>query len=887
MMTPERWERVQSVWNAVSGVRGTDRDARLEELCAEDIELKRLIRSMLEADADERPFADAVSDAIAGAADAAHAPEGRKVGRYRLLSEIGSGGMGTVYAAERDDEFHQRVAIKIVRGLLDPDRLRRFRAERQILASLEHPHIARLLDGGTTDEGFPYIVMEYVDGVPLDEYVRSHALEVRARLALFLDIASAVSYAHRQLVVHRDIKPANIIVTADGTAKLLDFGIAKLLSEDEGFAPVRTITGLRLLTPEYAAPEQVRGGAITTTTDVYGLGVLLYEVLTAQRPHQFSTLTPQEIEHVVCDEDPRKPSALVATLDPDLDVIVMTALQKEPTMRYASVDAFAADVRRFLEGRPIEARPATWRYRGRRFALRHAVGVVVTTLFATFIFVSAVVMMVQARRIARERDTAEQVSRFLIEIFQVSDPGQARGNSVTARELLDRGAERITSELEGEPIVQARLMDTIGSVYGALGLSDRAGEIYERSLAVHERASGRRDPETARAIAGLADTLRERAQYDKAETLQREVLDIRRETLGAMHPDVAASLNALGLTLTARAKYDEAEKLLRESAAMTRATLGPQHLQVAIVLNNLGQLLRRRASYDESEQVLREALEIRRRSLAAPHPLLANSVMQLGQVLADRGRFDEAEPLMRESLAMRERVLGADHQVVGISSNNLASLLQDKGDYAAAEPLYRRALAIGVKSQGPRHPETAVTMNNLATLLGEMGRPADAEPLLRQALAIRREALGDKHPAVARGMHNLARVLLAEGKVDEAETLERASLPIRRAALGDRHYEVGVHLTLLAAIDAAQRRPAEADATYKEGIGILRERLAKDHPVLARGLYEYAKFLADAGRIDEARPIAEEAAAIRRVKLPAAHPDRIAADALVLRMSTP
>ena len=459
-------------------------------------------------------------------------PRDARIGPYRIVSAIGQGGMGAVYLAERaDGAFDQRVAIKVVRGLLDQDRVRRFRAERRILASLQHPNIARLVDGGTTEDGCPYLVMEYVEGQAIDVYAEQHGLGLDERLALFITVCQAGGHAHRHLIVHRDIKPSNIIVTAEGTPKLLDFGIAKLLDTDDPELSARTMTGMYMLTPDYAAPEQVRGEAVTTATDVYALGVLLFQLVTSQRPHTFRTLTAQEIERVVCDTEAPRPSTIRAGLHDDLDIVVGTALNKDIQRRYASVEALAEDLGRFLDGRPIHARPATWRYRAGRFVTRHRWEVGVAALFVAMLVAFSILVSLQAARLARERDTAQQerdaaeeVSSFLVSLFELNDPSRSRGETVTARELLDRGAMQVESGLASQPVAQARLMDTMGRVYRQLGLLGPATALLEKALARREAAVEGFSDEVADTLAELGEVWRENGEYAQAERLHRRAL---------------------------------------------------------------------------------------------------------------------------------------------------------------------------------------------------------------------------------------------------------------------------------------------------------------------------------------------------------------------------
>ena len=798
-------------------------------------------------------------------------------------------GWGAVYLAERaDGAFDQRVAIKVVRGLLDQDRVRRFSAERQILASLQHPNIARLVDGGTTEDGWPYLVMEYVEGQAIDLYAEQRGLGLRDRLALFITVCEAVGHAHRHLIVHRDIKPSNIIVTAEGTPKLLDFGIAKLLDTDDPELSARTMTGMHLLTPDYAAPEQVRGEPVTTATDVYALGVLLFELVTNQRPHTFKTLTAQEIERVVCDTEAPRPSTVRGGLPDDLDIIIGTALSKDIRRRYASVEALVADLMRFLDGLPIHARPATWRYRAARFVSRHRWEVGVATLFVAMLVAFSVLVSLQAARLARERDVAQQerdaaedVSSFLVSLFEVneSEPiarrngdraGAARSGRHAGRERLVVATPRAgpADGHDGPGLPAARAAGAGGGAARAGALAAGGGQPGRvRRRGRHPGGDGRGGAREGRVPGGRAP-----ASPRPGDTAAAPWRDPRQDRVldEQPRPD-ARRAGPLSRSRGTAARRDR-------DVAPVRA---PGHPQVAMGLNNLGQLLRRTARTDEAEPVLREALEIRRAAFKTNHPLLANSLMQYGQLQNQLGHYDVAERYMREALEMRLTVLGPDHPLVGTAYNNLASLFHDIGAYDKAEPMYRAALEISLKTHGPDHPETAVTINNLASLLEDQGEAAAAEPMFRRALEIRRAAFGEQHPAVARGMHNLARTLIALSRFAEAEALLTRALEIRRKVLGASHVEVAGSLGLLAQVRAHTGRLTEAVSLSDESLRMLRGLLAADHPTLATALIAHSQLLIDAGREREAVATASEAVAIRRARLSDGHPQVEQAEAVL------
>ncbi len=903
-MTPERWAAAQQLFEAALAVPDEARTAYVDGAAA-DADLAALVRGMLAADAEEHAgagLAGLVSRAVEEVTASRSTPLVERLGPYRIVSMLGEGGMGAVYLAERDDdEFLQQVAIKVVRGLLDPERVRQFRNERQILAWLEHANIARLLDGGTTDDGLPYLVMEHVHGVPIDRHCDGHRLSVADRLRLFLTVCGAVSHAHRSLIVHRDIKPSNILVTTAGVPKLLDFGIARLALD--GAAPESGVTraGGRMMTPDYASPEVVRGGQVTTSADVYALGVLLYELLTGRRPLRFATMSSVEIERVVCHveppvasraataEDPARsaaveraaarqttPANLAGQLRGDLDAILATAMAKEPARRYASVDALAADLEHYLQGRPILARPATWTYTAARFIARHRWSVAAGAAFVLLIAAAAVVLSVQATRLAeerdrtaRERDTAQQVVSFLTGLFELSDPDAAAGASVTARELLDRGAERIDSELTGQPVVQARLLGTIGSVYGSLGVYQRAAALLERALDLRRATLGAEHLDTADSMAALAEAYRELARFDQAETLHREALAVKRRA-GAAPASIAASLNDLGLTLSERGRYADAEPLVREAIATWRSLAPEPSADVAVGLNNLAQTLRQQGRLDDAATALDEAIAIRRRRYGNDHPLLAHVLGHLGQVRNAQGDLARAEPPLREALAIRRKVYGDDHPDTASSFNNLASLLHDEGDFAGAETFYRLALAATEKRMGRSHPDYAVQVNNLASLLEDWGRLADAEPLLRTSLEVRRASFGSDHPAVARALHNLARVELGLGKRAPAEARAVDALAIRRRVFPADHSEIAASLRLLGELRAVSQ-PAEAERLLTDALEMQRRTQGPTHPHVAATLLKLSTLALARSRPADAESLARAAVDIRAARLPDGH----------------
>ena len=884
------WRQLQDVFEAAAAMEPAARPVFLDQQCAGDPLLRQQIDSLLlHYDADPNRLDAAVDGALAATPLAPPPMAGQRLGPYRIEREIGQGGMGVVYLAMRDDEvYRKQVAIKVLRaGFGGGSMLARFRSERQILAQLDHPNIARLLDGGATESGVPYLVMEYVAGEPITEWCAKRSLTVAQKLELFRKVCGAVQYAHARLVVHRDLKPSNILVTEDGTPKLLDFGIAKLLG-GEGETPFTmpvTEADFRLMTPEYASPEQVRGEPVTTSCDVYALGVVLYELLTGRRPFTFENRTAREIERRITSETPASPGA-----GNDLDNIVLLALDKDPARRYASADQLDEDLARHLDGRPVVARPATFRYRAAKFVRRHRAGVAAAAAFVVVLVAFGVAMAVTAARLARERDRAvaaeresRQIASFLGDIFDVSNPGEQRGRTITAQEILDQGAARIQGELADQPLVQATLMDTIGKVYQNLGLFDAARAQLERSVALRRTALGPDAIETLQARNDLAEIDRQQSRFDVAEKAHRAVLAAREARLPPGDPKIAESLNNIGLLLHQRNRDKEAEPLLRRALDIRRRALGDRDLETTVTMSNLGQTLKTEGRLDEAEAIYRETLDIRRAAFGADHPRTLNSEYVLATLLGEKGNHAEAERMLRDVLASRCKVLGDRHPETASTLNNLASLLQDQGRLDEAEPLYRESLSIERERAGERSNTVAISLNNLASLLEARGDGRAAEPLYRESLAIREELFGVKSASTARARHNLGRVLIAVGRTAEGERDVRQALDTRRATLGPDHPDVAISLVVLASLERTRRELPAAEAKYREAVSIRMKRFGAANPQTAQAQVGLAEVLIDRGNAGEAESLLNAAMPVLRKTLAPGHADLTRAEAALTR----
>ena len=717
MIQPDRWRQIDSLFAAALERPAGERDAFLAAACQGDAELLREVEELLAADQESATFLERPAGELLGFVPEL---EGR-LGPYRLLRRLGDGGMGTVYLARREDEHYERdVAIKVIRsGVQSPEALHRFFAERQILARLEHPNIARLYDGGSTEDGRPYLVMELVEGVPVDEYCDAHQLSIDQRLDLFRRICSAVQYAHQNLLVHRDLKPANILVTAAGEPKLLDFGIAKRLEPGASTVPNMTQTGLRMMTPVYASPEQVRGEAIATTSDVYALGVLLYELLAGRSPYRVVNGLPHEIERAICEQEPERPSValfravagapspeeiarsrgtrphgLQRRLRGDLDNIVLMALRKEPLRRYGSAAQLARDLESHLQSLPVMARPDTLPYRARKFVRRHRAGVaaaaVVVLLVAGFIGS----LIVQGRRIAQERDKARYSLTFLLDTFKDADPYHTKGERLTADEIMTRGSERISRDLSGQPDVQAALMDAIGEVERGLGRYDRAEPLLERALALRSATFGPSSPEAADSLEHLGRLKQDRSAYAEAEELLRRALEIKRNRLGDRRLETAKTLNQLGELLVAKGRPTEAEKLHREALSIAMRVEGAVGPTVAESLLSLAKAKKALGNYAAAERIARQALVVEHRILGPQDPALYRFQTNIGEVLIDAGKFKEAEGLLRASLRAQRRILGPEHPDLAMTLTHLATALCRPGRRAESEAVHREALAV-------------------------------------------------------------------------------------------------------------------------------------------------------------------------------------------------
>jgi serine/threonine-protein kinase len=758
-------------------------------------------------------------------ADGCTAPwHGRVLGSYVIEERIAAGGMGVVYRARRaDEQFERRVAIKVLGSpLASEDAQRRFRTERQILADFNHPNIAQLLDGGTTGDGVPYLVMEYIEGLTIDDYCTRNGLSIPDRLRLFTQVCDALQYAHQRLIVHRDVKPSNVLVAADGVPKLLDFGIAKLLDGAAGLAAAtQTVADARLLTPRNASPEQIRGATITTASDIYSLGVLLYELLTEQQPYELENLAPTELQIAICEKDPVPPSSR-CKLAGELDNIVMTAMRKEPARRYASAAALAEDIHRFLENRPVHARPSSWNYRARKFLRRNWIAATGTAAACALI---AALEVSYTLRLSAERDRAElaatksrEVAAFLTDIFRVADPSTAQGHQVTAIELLDRGASDINERFAAQPVIRSDLLATMGETYKNLSAYERSGPMYEQSLAIRD-AEGLHDThDYASILYSLANLRRFEGRFADSERHFKEVLLILDRIAPGPNEESAQTLTHLGTLYYEMGRSAESLELQRRALAMAISLFGEHHEETADKMNNLALALRELEQYAEAETHLRKALAIRAELIGVRHPGYLTTHNNLGLLLKTTGRLGEAERVLRDVLAAREIVLGKDHVYVGTTLTALGDTLTELQRFDEAAQSLERAQRILAAKLSPDHWRVGVVLEELGELSLARGDAVRALPLLRHALDIDVKTYGEQSVEAHQTQVILAAAIAAHGDPERAYSMLEASREFLQSRTGLESGRMTRCLLEMSRLLSRQRRFAEAEPLLEQAL---------------------------------------------------------------------
>ena len=830
-MDSARWQRIQSLFHDSADMPQAEQRACLEAACGGDEELIVEVLAMLDQDVRghsllDRNIADVAQETLDKSVSASLIL--KEVGPYRILKLLGEGGMGVVYLAERSD-LGTKVAVKILRDAwLSPARRERFASEQRTLAQLNHPSIARLYDADTLDDGTPWFVMEYVDGIPLTHYCLKHECSVEQRLHLFRSVCEAVQHAHSHAVIHRDLKPSNILVKNDGSVRLLDFGIAKQL-ESLDLQVDQTMTGLRMMTPAYASPEQVRGDRVGISTDVYSLGVILYELLTGQHPFDLSGLTPAEAATIIAEHDPGKPSAAVKRTDSepdshvlslskiawaDLDVLCLSAMRKDPLRRYRSVEAFIRDVDHYLNNEPLEARPDALQYRIGKFVRRNRRAVAATALIFAVIVGLVTFFTV---RLAKSRDIAlaeaartQRIQQFMTNLFEGGDAAAGPSDSLRVITIVDRGVQE-AKNLNNDPKVQAELYQNLGSIYQKLG------------------------------------------KFEQADSLLRSALDQRKSLFGADSPEVAESLTALGLLRSDQAHLEEAEQLVRQGLAMTRRRLPPKHPALAKATLAFGKVLAERGSYDQAVAALDKAVRLQSAPGVAPADL-ANSLSALADAHYRAGHYDICKSLYTRVLEMHRQVYGAGHPLIADDLGSLAAVQRDLGYYSEAERLDRQALDMVQSYYGNNHPKTAGHLTALAESLTYQKKYDEAVSALEQALAIQERVYGPAHPSVAETLNELGNVASMRDKLDEAETRFRRAVDIYRAVYGDHHYLVAIALSNVAGIYMDKKDYPRAEQLFRDVVRRYAETLPADNVNTAIAHIKLGRTLLRQNRYKDAEP---------------------------------
>jgi eukaryotic-like serine/threonine-protein kinase len=805
-MDSARWQRIQTLFHEAADLPPAQQHAFLQENCGDDQALVAEVVQLLREDAEassmlERDVAHVAHEVLGDGST----PAGEQFGRYRIKRTLGAGGMGIVYLAERE-HLGSLVAIKILRDAwLSPARRERFTFEQRTLAQLNHPYIARLYDADTSPDGTPFFVMEYVEGVPLTAYCTQHRCSIDDRLKLFREVSEAVVYAHQHALIHRDLKPSNILVKEDGTVRLLDFGIAKQL-EVLGEAVDQTMTGLRLMTPAYASPEQIRGQQVGIQTDVYSLGVVLYELLSGRLPFDLSSKTPAQAEKVLTEQEPERPSLVAnraagqsdqtdefpsasSSLWSDLDVLCLTAMHKDLRRRYASAEALLRDVDHYLKGEALEAQPDSARYRMRKFVTRNrravtaaAAAVVLTAGLITFFTVALAI----ARNAAlAQAARTQRIQKFMTNLFQGGDEVAGPADSLRVVTLLDRGVQEAQS-LNAEPVVQAELYETLGGIYQKLGKLDQANTLLQSALDSHKSHSGRDSPE------------------------------------------VAQTLVAIGQLRSDQAQLDDAEKFTGQGLQMALRHLPADHPAVVKAMISYGRVLAQRGSYDHAIQVLNNAVNIESQPGRSASDLV-NSLSALAEANYSAGHYPVADSLYRRVLEMHRKMYGERHPAVADDLGNIAAIQQDLGFYTEAEKFDRQALDITQGYYGKEHPKSAINLTMLGRALEFENKFDDSDAALKQALAIQERVYGPVHPSVAETLNELAANESMRNDMDGAIVQFRRVAEIYRSIYGDHHYLVAIALANVASQYMDKKDYASAEPIFRDVIRRLTEVLPPDN----------------------------------------------------------
>lgn len=867
-MPHQNWQIIKQIFSDALEIPESERKKFVIEACGENKQLLEEVQSLLAAHENPGPLdksPENLKQSLLGSLRT-QSYKNQVIGNYKIIKRLEDGGMGSVFLAKRSDgQFDQHVALKLLRtGFVTDTQNQRFLAERQILASLIHKNIARLVDGGITQNGQPWFAMEYVKGLPIDEYCDKNQLTIKERLRLYKDVCNAVQFAHQKLIVHRDLKPSNIFVEEDGTVKLLDFGIAKALKPDDilrGRMPV-TKTGLLPLTPAYASPEQIRGESITTASDIYQLGILLYELLTGSTPYNVSGRSPSEIEHIICETTPGRPSAAV-TKNPDghsamtpqkisavrktdpaklqrllkdeLDIIVLKAMHKDPGRRYESAGHFASDIDNFLQGKPVFAHPDSMLYRGQKFIQRHKTSFFSSAAIILLLIGYTVTITYHSQRTEsaleqaqQESEKAEQVIEYLMDMFEASDPSESLGENVTARQLLENGISQ-AEQLQEQPEVQAQMIDLTGRVYMNLGEYGKADELLNRGYQIRENHFTPPHNDIAESLHNLGILSWNRGDYSQAENYLRNALQMERQLYKGTHESVSNTTMSLAIVLKELGKFEEAEPLYKQALEMDREIFGEKHEFVANDLNNFGNFLESQGDYEGAREYYLKSLELYRELLGNKHPSVAGSLTNLGRISERMGEVNKSVDYHMEALQIRKKVFDEQHPDVAESLYELGSVLLDIEKYDEAELHLKQSLAIQKSALDPLHPDISQTLNSLGVLMGRTENYEASEQYYRESLKLTQQQLGETHSDAGITMNNLGLALIRQQKYDEARQYLELSLQVLSQNFDENHPMIIYPLLGLAHIHLDTGKPDAAEPFLQRSLDIQLESSGEDH----------------------------------------------------------